>query len=177
MTDWYQTSTDSDLGGGFANKIADDVAPADGSQSLPVPALTTRNVYFITDAAQPDNADWEDGDLVMNLEILTGNMNLKASFNAHRVDAMGSILESQTETAQFNAVAPGGAATIVGATWTAGSVGDRLVFELIVENISTMTQYTAEFGVGDSLSLLESQISQSPSAEVDEAPGMMMGVG
>lgn len=157
MPTYIAVDVNSDLSPSWANTTLFDVdmdGSGTGTRNFSIPSSTSRSASYITLANIPNSDQWEDaGSQTVELDVNSGNMDIRGRCRIVRLSSTGTILESgiftgfQTLTSgqfSFSPVAP---------TWsTSESCFNRIAIEWDIENTNTMMSIsiTFEFGTTDS---------------------------
>jgi hypothetical protein len=126
----------SDLSGGadFDNQIT---SIDDGNTlAVTIAGQSTESSFGYTNAGTPNNADWENGNWTVEVDVQTANMNITVEPRIDRVSSTGSFLEDSDATVSPQSMGTTGIRTFIflGATWDAGNASDRIRVEYVFVN-------------------------------------------
>lgn len=124
-------------------------AGIDGSMSNAVPNSSLRSFALFIINGLPNNDAWEDGGTqTVELEVDSGNMNLRARCRINKHSSTGTLIENGVFTS-FQTLNASRIFSPVAPTWAGAEACDnRLAIEFEVENIDTMMALTLTIGLG-----------------------------
>lgn len=126
----------------FADKVLEKTGAAltAGTLAMEVQAGGTPvAVALMTRAKIPNNDDWEDGNIQVDVPINVANINCEVDVRAHRCNSAGVIQESSSYTSKQIAGSTGVLLFSIAdapTSWAAGAIGDLLMIEIRNNRVS-----------------------------------------
>jgi hypothetical protein len=159
MSTWFLSENNSDLtfGSVFNRDLVLEVETANTVEVLITGQSTSFN-YAYTPIGQLDDADWADGDITVEVNVTTANMQVDCRILIQRRNSAGVFQEASSFTGAQSMGSTGVLTFLLsGVTWTAGNADDRLNVQFRFENGSH-----GEQTVGIETGTVDTEITASP---------------
>lgn len=156
MGTFYLHSADASYSNGYYfDKLLKTTTQTSSTVTMTAPDKDTTfySGFFYSESGIPHNADWEDGDIVVKVNVTTApakSAGLK--IRAQRRNSSGVVQESTAYTAEQDLVSGTGVYTftISNATWTAGADTDIFSLDFAYRNIDSHSSNSVTFETGTS---------------------------